>query len=52
MTVPEKEEAMEPSYPDVIPMIAYEDGPRAMDWLSRLASGRRCPTSSTACWST
>ena len=22
------------NYPDVIPMIAYEDGPRAMDWLS------------------
>ena len=21
-------------YPDVIPMIAYEDGPTAMDWLS------------------
>jgi PhnB protein len=21
-------------YPDVIPMIAYEDGPRAMDWLT------------------
>src|SRR4029077_594938 len=32
--MPEKEEAMEPRYPDVIPMIAYEDGPRAMDWLS------------------
>lgn len=26
---------MEPSYPDVIPMLAYEDGPRAMDWLAR-----------------
>jgi uncharacterized glyoxalase superfamily protein PhnB len=25
---------MEPSYPDVIPMLAYEDGPRAMDWLA------------------
>jgi uncharacterized glyoxalase superfamily protein PhnB len=25
---------MSPSYPDVIPMIAYEDGPRAMDWLA------------------
>jgi uncharacterized glyoxalase superfamily protein PhnB len=25
---------MEPNYPDVIPMIAYEDGPRAMDWLA------------------
>ena len=25
---------MEPSYPAVIPMIAYEDGPRAMDWLA------------------
>jgi uncharacterized glyoxalase superfamily protein PhnB len=25
---------MEPTYPDVIPMIAYEDGPRAMDWLA------------------
>jgi uncharacterized glyoxalase superfamily protein PhnB len=24
-----------PDYPDVIPMIAYEDGPKAMDWLSR-----------------
>ena len=23
-----------PAYPAVIPMIAYEDGPRAMDWLS------------------
>jgi PhnB protein len=23
-----------PNYPDVIPMIAYEDGPKAMDWLS------------------
>jgi uncharacterized glyoxalase superfamily protein PhnB len=22
------------SYPDVIPMIAYEDGPAAMDWLA------------------
>jgi PhnB protein len=22
------------NYPDVIPMIAYEDGPKAMDWLS------------------
>ena len=21
-------------YPDVIPMIAYEDGPKAMDWLA------------------
>jgi uncharacterized glyoxalase superfamily protein PhnB len=21
-------------YPDVIPMIAYQDGPRAMDWLA------------------
>jgi uncharacterized glyoxalase superfamily protein PhnB len=27
---------MEPTYPDVIPMIAYEDGPRAMDWLARV----------------
>lgn len=26
---------MEPTYPDVIPMIAYEDGPRAMDWLAK-----------------
>jgi uncharacterized glyoxalase superfamily protein PhnB len=26
---------MEPSDPDVIPMIAYEDGPRAMDWLAK-----------------
>jgi uncharacterized glyoxalase superfamily protein PhnB len=25
---------MASGYPDVIPMIAYEDGPRAMDWLS------------------
>jgi uncharacterized glyoxalase superfamily protein PhnB len=25
---------MEPTYPDVIPMIAYEDGPKAMDWLA------------------
>jgi uncharacterized glyoxalase superfamily protein PhnB len=23
-----------PNYPAVIPMIAYEDGPKAMDWLS------------------
>ncbi len=23
------------SYPDVIPMIAYENGPAAMDWLAR-----------------
>jgi uncharacterized glyoxalase superfamily protein PhnB len=27
------EEAM-PEFPDVIPMIAYEDGPKAMDWLA------------------
>src|SRR3982074_1655905 len=25
---------MATTYPDVIPMIAYEDGPKAMDWLS------------------
>ena len=25
---------MAATYPDVIPMIAYEDGPEAMDWLS------------------
>jgi PhnB protein len=25
---------MATDYPDVIPMIAYEDGPKAMDWLS------------------
>jgi uncharacterized glyoxalase superfamily protein PhnB len=25
---------MAANYPDVIPMIAYEDGARAMDWLS------------------
>jgi uncharacterized glyoxalase superfamily protein PhnB len=25
---------MATNYPDVIPMIAYEDGPTAMDWLS------------------
>jgi uncharacterized glyoxalase superfamily protein PhnB len=31
----QQEEVMSPSYPDVIPMIAYEDGPRAMDWLAR-----------------
>ena len=30
----EMEDVMEPTYPDVIPMIAYEDGPRAMDWLA------------------
>ena len=23
-----------PAYPDVIPMVAYEDGPTAMDWLA------------------
>lgn len=26
---------MASDYPDVIPMIAYEDGPAAMDWLAR-----------------
>src|SRR5260370_41836268 len=26
---------MSSTYPAVIPMIAYEDGPRAMDWLAR-----------------
>jgi uncharacterized glyoxalase superfamily protein PhnB len=26
---------MEPRNPDVIPMIAYEDGPQAMDWLAK-----------------
>jgi uncharacterized glyoxalase superfamily protein PhnB len=26
---------MRVAYPDVIPMIAYEDGPAALDWLSR-----------------
>src|SRR5947208_13759754 len=25
---------MTANYPDVIPMVAYEDGPKAMDWLS------------------
>ncbi len=25
---------MATNYPDVIPMIAYQDGPKAMDWLS------------------
>jgi uncharacterized glyoxalase superfamily protein PhnB len=25
---------MPSTYPDVIPMIAYEDGPKAMDWLA------------------
>jgi len=25
---------MAANYPDVVPMIAYEDGPKAMDWLS------------------
>ena len=25
---------MATNHPDVIPMIAYEDGPKAMDWLS------------------
>jgi uncharacterized glyoxalase superfamily protein PhnB len=24
-----------PAYPDVIPMIAYEDGPAALQWLAR-----------------
>jgi hypothetical protein len=30
------------TYPDVIPMLAYEDGPAAMSWsgLSVFASGR------------
>jgi uncharacterized glyoxalase superfamily protein PhnB len=27
---------MEHTYPDVIPMIAYEDGAKAMDWLARV----------------
>ena len=27
---------MEPAYPDVISMIAYDDGPNAMDWLARV----------------
>jgi uncharacterized glyoxalase superfamily protein PhnB len=31
----QQEDVMEPSYPGVIPMIAYEDGPRAMDWLTK-----------------
>jgi PhnB protein len=26
---------MAPGYPDVIPMIAYENGPQAMDWLTK-----------------
>ena len=26
---------MAPNYPTVIPMIAYEDGPRSMDWLAQ-----------------
>jgi PhnB protein len=26
---------MSRTYPDVIPMIAYENGPRAMDWLAQ-----------------
>lgn len=25
---------MSNDYPGVIPMLAYEDGPRAMDWLA------------------
>lgn len=25
---------MDPEYPPVIPMLAYEDGPAAMDWLA------------------
>jgi len=29
-----REYVMEPRYPDVIPMIAYEDGPKAMEWLA------------------
>ena len=30
-------------YPAVIPMLAYEDGPRAMDWLAKrlVSRGRR-----------
>ena len=27
---------MSSTYPDVIPMIAYEDGPRAMQWLAEV----------------
>lgn len=26
---------MADTYPDVVPMLAYEDGPAALDWLSR-----------------
>jgi uncharacterized glyoxalase superfamily protein PhnB len=43
----EQEDVMEPAYPDVIPMIAYEDGPRAMDWLAS-AFGFRERTRMTA----
>ena len=38
---------MPPTYPAVIPMIAYEDGPRAMDWLAS-AFGFRERTRMTA----
>jgi PhnB protein len=31
-----QEDVISPSYPDVIPMIAYEDGPSAMDWLAEV----------------
>jgi PhnB protein len=29
-----RRDVMPPIYPDVIPMIAYEHGPQAMDWLA------------------
>jgi uncharacterized glyoxalase superfamily protein PhnB len=31
----ELEDVIKTGYPDVIPMIAYEDGPQAVDWLAR-----------------
>src|SRR2546421_3971264 len=33
--IPPGEERMMNNYPAVIPMIAYENGPAAMDWLAR-----------------
>lgn len=39
---------MQTTYPDVIPMIAYEDGPRAMDWLAKAFGFRERARMTTA----
>jgi hypothetical protein len=37
----QQEDVMEATYPDVIPMIAYADGPRAVEWLATAFMDRR-----------